>query len=62
MSTLAATLVVFILAFAGMSAGVILGRSAIKGSCGGVGARCGSCRRPCDKKKDNNNDNTIHRN
>ncbi len=62
MNILIVTLVVFMLAFAGMSAGILLGRSAIQGSCGGAGNKCGSCRRPCDKKKDDNNDNTIHRN
>jgi len=60
MYTLLVTLVVFLLAFIAMTVGVLLGRSSIKGSCGGAN-QCGSCQRPCDKKRGDNNVNTVDR-
>ena len=41
-ATALATLAAFGLAFAGLAAGLILGRPAPKGSCGGLG--CDACR------------------
>lgn len=38
-----AALVVFMLVFAGMAIGVMLGRKPISGSCGGVGNSCELC-------------------
>lgn len=49
MSTFIATFVVIIIAVIGMAIGVILGRPAIKGSCGGLNqvGLAGSCSGAC---------------
>jgi hypothetical protein len=55
MGTFAASLVVFGLAFLGLALGVLLGRSPISGSCGGlsripgVEKQCG-CDNPCPRR------------
>lgn len=43
--------VVMMLAFLGLSAGVLLGRSPIRGSCGGLGTGSCVCTEPCEKRK-----------
>ncbi len=47
MAAFAITLALFVLAVAGLSVGVMLGRAPIKGSCGGLacikGADCSAC-------------------
>lgn len=52
------TMLVFLLVVAGMAVGVIAGRKAISGSCGGlnqipgVESDCGgTCRNPCARRK-----------
>jgi hypothetical protein len=52
------SLLVFLAAVTGMSIGVLRGRRAIQGSCGGLGnipgisPDCGgSCQRPCPRKR-----------
>lgn len=54
MEILLITFIVMTLAVLGMAVGVMLGRSPIKGSCGGLnnmdGVSCG-CADPCEKKK-----------
>lgn len=54
MLTFLLTLVIISLAVLGMAAGVLLGRSPIAGSCGGMGRlgiECGVCEKPCAKKR-----------
>lgn len=52
MTVLAATLFIFLLAAAGLALGVMFGRNAVRGSCGGLssipgaGPACG-CADPC---------------
>ena len=47
----AARVLIVILAVAGMAIGVILGRPAIKGSCGGVAGECPHCNVRCRRRK-----------
>ena len=49
MMILLLTLSIFLLVFTAMMLGVLFGRQPIKGSCGGIGAKCASCERPCSK-------------
>lgn len=56
MNLLAATLLVFLLAAAGLSLGLLFGRGAVRGSCGGLSAipgveRLCSCAEPCPRRK-----------
>lgn len=56
MATFILVFIVFLLAVAGMSIGVLMGRKKIQGSCGGVGAIDGlesscKCENPCEKKQ-----------
>lgn len=53
------TLLIFLLVMAGMAIGVLRGRSAISGSCGGlnqipgVESDCGgTCRKPCARRRE----------
>lgn len=53
------TLLVFLLVMVGMAIGVLRGRSAISGSCGGlnqipgVESDCGGvCRKPCSRRRE----------
>jgi uncharacterized protein len=46
------TLVFFITVIALMSVGIIFGRKALKGSCGGLGALMGEDCQFCDKKEE----------
>jgi len=47
--------IVMLIAVSAMAIGVILGRSPIKGSCGGLntikGLECGVCIKPCAKRR-----------
>jgi hypothetical protein len=45
------TFIVMTLAVLGMSTGVLLGRSPIRGSCGGLNKGSCFCREPCEKRK-----------
>jgi hypothetical protein len=45
------TFIVMTLAILGMSTGVLLGRSPIRGSCGGLNKGSCLCREPCEKRK-----------
>lgn len=56
MNLLAATLLVFLLAAAGLAVGLMFGRSAVRGSCGGLSVipgveRLCSCDEPCPRRK-----------
>jgi hypothetical protein len=55
LDTFLATLLVFGLAFAGLAAGVLLGRDPIRGSCGGLSrlgiAKQCSCDSPCPRRR-----------
>ncbi len=53
MSTFIATLIVLLIAVAGMAIGVLLGRPAIKGSCGGLNqvGLAGSCSGACSSEE-----------
>ena len=65
MSTFIATFIIIALAVIGMAIGVLLGRPAIKGSCGGLnqvglaGSCSGACsleeKQVCEKRKVNQN-------
>ena len=56
-STLLLSFVVILLVIAGMSIGVMNGRRAISGSCGGLnGGGCELCSGNCKKKRDNARD------
>jgi hypothetical protein len=50
-----ATFIIMVIAVLGMAIGVLLGRSPIKGSCGGLnsidGLECDICTKPCEKKQ-----------
>lgn len=49
-----ATFIIMALAVLGMAAGVMLGRSPIKGSCGGLNKIAGidcACSLPCEKRR-----------
>ncbi len=54
------SLLIFLLAVLGMAAGMIAGRSQIKGSCGGLqgikglGSSCSGCDKPCPKREQTN--------
>jgi hypothetical protein len=51
--TLLFSFIVILLVIAGMSIGVLNGRRAISGSCGGLnGGRCELCTRPCKRKRE----------
>ena len=58
MATLLFTIAVFGLFFIAMSAGILMGRKPIQGSCGGLNNKCSSCTRPCKKNRgeEHNND------
>jgi hypothetical protein len=43
--------IVIVLAVAGMAVGVILGRPAIKGSCGGIAGKCRHCTVECRRRE-----------
>lgn len=47
-----ATFIVIALAIAGMAIGVLLGRPAIKGSCGGIAGECPHCTVRCRRRKE----------
>ena len=47
-----ASFVVILLAIAGMAVGVMLGRPAIKGSCGGIAGECPHCTAKCRRGRD----------
>ena len=49
MGTLILTLLVILLAVAGLAVGVLLGRAPLKGSCGGLA--CGGACAACPRKK-----------
>jgi hypothetical protein len=58
MAELLASILVFALAVAGLGLGLLRGRGAIQGSCGGlnkipgVASDCGGvCRRPCSRRR-----------
>lgn len=56
MNELAATLLVFLLAAAGLALGLLFGRGAVRGSCGGLSAipgveRVCDCADPCPRKR-----------
>ena len=46
-----ATFIIIVLAIAGMAIGVIFGRPAIKGSCGGVAGKCPHCTVTCRRRE-----------
>lgn len=50
MSIFLSTFAVMLIVVAGMAIGVIFGRKAIKGSCGGTGSDC-VCIEKCEKRK-----------
>ena len=57
--TIVFSFIVMLLVIAGMSVGIMNGRRAISGSCGGLnGGRCELCSGNCEKKrrKENSND------
>ena len=56
MTELVATLLVFLLAAAGLALGVLSGRGAVRGSCGGLSSipgveRACSCAEPCPRRR-----------
>ncbi len=56
MNVLAATLLVFLLAAAGLALGLLFGRGPVRGSCGGLSAIPGvqrfcSCAEPCPRRQ-----------
>lgn len=56
MNLLAATLLVFLLAAAGLALGLLFGRGAVRGSCGGLSVipgieRLCSCAEPCRRRR-----------
>ena len=61
------SILVFTVAVAGMGIGLLLGRKAIQGSCGGlntipgIASDCnGDCRRPCRKRRMAARDGTVN--
>lgn len=57
LATLAFSFIVILLVIAGMSIGVINGRKAISGSCGGLsGGRCELCSGNCANKSQKENE------
>ena len=50
MTTLILSIAIFLFMFTAMMVGVFFGRTPIQGSCGGLGNKCSSCSRPCNKK------------
>ena len=46
-----ASFIIIVLAIAGMAVGVVFGRPAIKGSCGGVVGECPHCTVECRRRK-----------
>jgi len=52
METILLSVVIFLLAFAGLSVGVLFGRAPIKGSCGGLSCPSGGDCAACPKRRD----------
>jgi hypothetical protein len=46
-----AAFIIMVLAMAAMAVGVIFGRPAIKGSCGGLAGECAHCTLRCRRRK-----------
>lgn len=58
LSTVLLSFIVILLVIAGMSVGVMNGRRAISGSCGGLnGGGCELCSGNCKKKREKSRDN-----
>jgi uncharacterized protein len=45
------TFIIIVLAIAGMAVGVIFGRPAIRGSCGGIAGECSRCTVKCRQRE-----------
>lgn len=61
MATFILSFVLLALAITGMAAGVLLGRSPIKGSCGGLGSSsCSACTRTCSTREGNDTGEERH--